>query len=78
MMKENIQCTVKELWKSILNVQKTSDNDNFFEQGGTSVMAIQLIFQISESTNRTIAEFEFIKNPTLGNLTSLVENSQTE
>ena len=76
MMEKSIRSTVMETWQTVLNVQDTNDDDNFFEQGGTSVMAIQLIFQLSESAERIISEFDFITNPTLENLTSLVENSQ--
>ena len=74
-LKKVIRSTIKETWKAVLNVQDANDDDNFFEQGGTSVMAIQLVFLLSESTETTISELDFISHPTLKNLTFLVENS---
>ena len=75
-MKKSIRSTVKDAWQNVLKVQSANDNDNFFEQGGTSVVAIQLVFILSKSTERTISEFDFFTNPTLKNLIYLFQKSQ--
>ncbi|WP_433945443.1 amino acid adenylation domain-containing protein [Paenibacillus sp. SN-8-1] len=46
-----IQQELGEIWKDILNISNLSLEDNFFEIGGNSLLAIQLVRKVNEKTN---------------------------
>ncbi len=47
--KNDIEKTICDIFAKILNIQKIGINDNFFEMGGTSLIAVQLIAEIAKA-----------------------------
>lgn len=45
--KESIKETVRAMWTELLGLQELKDNDNFFNVGGNSLLAVQLFAKIS-------------------------------
>jgi len=43
------------IWQSLLNVNKVGRNDNYFDIGGHSLLAIQLISKVAKRLNRTLS-----------------------
>jgi amino acid adenylation domain-containing protein len=39
---------IAEIWKEVLNIDKVSVHDNFFEVGGNSLLAVQLVSKLTE------------------------------
>lgn len=64
---------LKSVWEQTLAVGDVEPGCSFFEAGGDSIRLVQLLSQIKEMTGVTVAFDKFIGNPTLSNLTRLVE-----
>jgi len=43
---------VAKVWSEVLQIEKIGIDDNFFEMGGTSIMAVKVIAEIEKSTGR--------------------------
>ena len=63
----SIETTIVELWQTLLEAEKVGLNDNFFEVGGNSLTAMQLLSQLQQtfSTELTIAQLFNALTPAL-------------
>ncbi|WP_341271465.1 amino acid adenylation domain-containing protein [Clostridium cellulovorans] len=61
-----------ELWKQVLGIEEMGVTDNFFEIGGYSLKATELMFKINREFNVSISFAEIFKNPTARELTKVV------
>jgi amino acid adenylation domain-containing protein len=64
-----------QLWKEILNLEQVSVNHNFFELGGDSVNAIQMVSRASKHGVEMSIQLLF-RNQTIADLSNAVEKSQ--
>jgi len=71
--------TLVEIWTQVLNVTQIGVNDNFFQLGGTSLMAMQLLSYIYDSfqVELTLKEL-FDTAPTISGLAESIEQRQIE
>ncbi|MEO0351990.1 MAG: SagB family peptide dehydrogenase, partial [Cyanobacteria bacterium P01_A01_bin.15] len=62
-----VETTIVELWQTLLETEKIGLNDNFFEAGGNSLTAMQLLSQLQQafSTELTIAQLFNALTPAL-------------
>ncbi|WP_279694474.1 condensation domain-containing protein [Bacillus cytotoxicus] len=49
-----LSCDVMAIWQEVLAISHMSKKDNFFDLGGNSLMAIQVIRKINEKTGRDV------------------------
>lgn len=64
------------LWKRLLGSAPTSDAANFFELGGDSLLAVQLLAELRLKTGREIKMRQFAAQPTLGGLKELLRQTE--
>ncbi len=69
----NTEKVLAELWKSILVVNEISTTDDFFEIGGHSLKAIQLILSIHKKLNVQIRLKDVFEYPKLVDLAAYVD-----
>lgn len=71
--------TLVEIWTQVLNVTQIGINDNFFQLGGTSLMAMQLLSYIYDAfqVELTLKEL-FDTAPTIAGLAQSIEQHQIE
>ena len=62
------------IWINALGVEHLSKRDNFFNLGGNSLLAIQVISRIQEVFEVTLSIGDIFKFPTLGKLASKIED----
>jgi len=67
---------VAKLWKEVLALPSISVYDNFFDLGGHSLAATQLLSMLSDEMGVEISVTEFFANPTVSGMSSLVEMRQ--
>ena len=67
-----IQKTLLELFKTVLNLENISISDSFFELGGDSLLAIKLIIYINEKLKIRISMQKLFDNPTIIDLSNLI------
>ena len=75
------QVKIVELWQALLEVEQVGINDNFFEVGGTSLTAMQLLSPLQQtfSTELTIAQLFNALTPALqAQLVSAADESQQQ
>lgn len=68
-----MQKKVAAIWHEVLNLDRISLEDNFFERGGHSLNATQVISRIREKMGVTVDWKSFFSHATLGELTAFVE-----
>ena len=68
-----------EIWKQVLGLERVGINDDFFELGGDSILAIQLTSKINQSTkNETsskIAVKHLFLHPTIHSLSLYIQSN---
>ncbi len=67
--------TLAAIWQSVLDTQSVSRNDNFFEQGGHSLSAMQLIVRIRAALSIDVPIDLLFKHPVLNELAARLETA---
>ena len=57
-----------EIWCAVLNVASAGIRDNFFEVGGHSLKAVQLVTKIRQQCQREVSLTQFFQEPTIEGL----------
>ncbi len=68
-----IEEALAEVWAELLGGERIGAHDNFFNRGGHSLMAIQLLARIRNLFDVEAPLKDFIEEPTLARLARLVE-----
>jgi acyl transferase domain-containing protein/acyl carrier protein len=64
-----------EILREVLGLERVGLHDNFFDLGGDSVMAIQIVSRIKRKLGKEIAVVQLFEAPTLGALATLLGGS---
>ena len=64
---------IAEIWTALLGLEKVGTNQNFFDLGGHSLMATQLISRVRSCFGVELALCDFFAAPMIQNLAELVE-----
>lgn len=64
---------IAEIWTALLGLEKVGTNQNFFDLGGHSLMATQLISRVRSGFGVELALCDFFAAPTIQNLAELIE-----
>lgn len=76
--KNEIEQRIAYIAQSVLKIEKIDIHDNFFEIGGTSLMAVQLISRLRETFDCPIPLKKFFENPTVAGLAVIVSEIDLE
>ncbi|MCF3572346.1 amino acid adenylation domain-containing protein [Planktothrix agardhii 1806] len=66
--RNTIEQQLTEIWSLILEYEKISIHDNFFDLGGHSILAIKLLNEIQKSFNKELSLTSLFQNPTIAQL----------
>lgn len=73
--REALETLVAELWLQFLGVPPTHMQEDFFDAGGDSLLAVRLMSQLCLQLGRQLPVAMFFRDPTVGGLvTALLEN----
>jgi acyl carrier protein len=64
-----------QLWKKFLKVPDITIDDDFFEKGGDSVLAVDLHIELQRLTGRSLPESMLFEAPTVRELTRQLRRS---
>jgi acyl transferase domain-containing protein len=67
-----------EIWRRLSGIERLGINENFFDLGGNSLLAIQLISQIRETFGFDIPINSLFDSPTIAGLSNLVIENQLQ
>jgi acyl carrier protein len=66
---------IAALVQELLDVDQVAPEDNFFDMGGNSILALTLISEIKEQYGATLPLIDVIRNPTPAGLARLITQS---
>jgi amino acid adenylation domain-containing protein len=72
----NFEIAVAGIWKELLGVERVGIHDNFFDLGGHSLSATQVVNQLRNLFSVEIELRDFFESPTVAELALLVEAQQ--
>lgn len=67
---------LSKTWKEVLDIEDIGINQNFFELGGDSLIAINLCAKIYSEFNVQFSVKDILENPTIKDLSDLIANSE--
>jgi amino acid adenylation domain-containing protein len=70
------QKMLMSVWKDALHLRQISIDDNFFDLGGHSLIAIRIIRTIEQKTNRRLPITSLFESPTIEKLARLLEGDE--
>lgn len=72
------EAAVLDIWQAVLGVSRASVDDNFFDLGGHSLMATQVISRVLERLQAMVPLRAFFEQPTVEALASRVDRLRAE
>ena len=74
----SIEAELVEILSSVLGVEKVGIYDNFFQLGGDSILAAQIINRIRESMQFELSFLIFFEQPTVASMAVKIAQNQAE
>lgn len=74
----NIQEILIDIYKSVLEVNKVGVSSNFFELGGTSIMAPMIVIRLKKEYNISIKTLNIFEYPTIEGLSKYISEISSE
>eukprot|EP00026_Physarum_polycephalum_P000079 Phypoly_transcript_00079.p1 GENE.Phypoly_transcript_00079~~Phypoly_transcript_00079.p1 ORF type:complete len:2407 (+),score=359.49 Phypoly_transcript_00079:447-7223(+) len=71
-----VEATLRKLWAD-LNVHVTHNNQSFYDVGGSSMLAMQLLNKFHTTFKKKIPVTQFINNPTIAGLAKFLASEAT-
>lgn len=72
---KSIEVRLLSIWREFLGVESINVSDNFFNLGGDSLLAIQIIAQIETSFGTTLKLQSLIEHPTVASLAKIISQN---
>ena len=71
-----VEKTLSAIWSKVLRVEHIGIHDNFFNLGGDSIRATQVISRVRESMQTELSILSFFANPRLADLADYIERTR--
>jgi acyl carrier protein len=69
---------IADVWQRLLGFEQIGVEDNFFDLGGHSLMATQVISRVRETLNAELPLRVFFETPTVASLSQVIVQSRAE
>lgn len=69
---------ILEIWKEVLGLSTISIEDNFFDLGGHSILALEVVSRIKKEFNGSLSVIDFFKYPTIEKFAEMMDSSNGE
>jgi acyl carrier protein len=73
-----VEAMVAGIWSSVLGVTTVRDDSDFFDLGGNSLVAVQLIAQIREATGVRLPMRAIFETPTVAEMAAIITTMKGE
>jgi len=74
--RSQVEKQLAEIWRDVLRINRIGIHDNFFDLGGQSLLAMQVITRVSEQLSVEIPLARLFEMPTIADLAKLIENTR--
>ncbi|SFW61371.1 non-ribosomal peptide synthetase [Chitinophaga sancti] len=68
-----VEIGIAQIWQEVFHISKVGIDDNFFDMGGHSLLAMRLISGIRKEMNADLAVKDLFTSPTIRDLSALVQ-----
>jgi len=75
--RNELEQTLANVWQNVLRLEQIGIHDDFFELGGDSLIAVQLIAKLREVVQVELSPETFLKAPTIASLADLITQTQS-
>jgi acyl carrier protein len=72
------EATIADIWQGLLGIQQIGVQDNFFDLGGHSLIAIQVMSRLREAFRVDVPLRSIFETPTIAQLASVVAQQRVE
>jgi amino acid adenylation domain-containing protein len=76
--RDDLEKKLVEIWKNALGIQKIGIFDNFFDLGGNSITAVQVIHEIDKQLNINIALIDLFRYPSIDEYSNYISDENPE
>lgn len=76
--RNSVEVTIVGIWSQLLGIERVGVKDNFFQLGGHSIFAIQLLSRLNKAFNLDLQIRIIYDNPTPGALAATIVRTQAE
>jgi acyl carrier protein len=73
-----IEHTIAQTWREVLDVEKIGRHDNFFDLGGHSLLMIRVQSKLREVLHRDLSIVDMFKYPTISALATYLGQAQSD
>jgi amino acid adenylation domain-containing protein len=73
--RNELEKTLVEVWKQVLNLETISIHDNFFEIGGHSLLAFRILSGVRKSTGFELELTDLVASPTIAQLAEILQKN---
>ncbi|MEU4895151.1 acyl carrier protein [Streptomyces sp. NPDC044780] len=69
----DLKVTLADLWRELLKIEEVTEDTDFFDAGGTSIVAVYLAAEIQERFGAAVDAVDVVTYPRFADLSGLVE-----
>ncbi len=66
---------IADIWQGVLNVDQVGANDNFFDMGGHSLLAVQVHHKLQDLDVKTLSITDMFRFPTVRSLAGFLNKN---
>jgi len=74
--KSKAERIIAEIWQELLGIKQVSIHDNYFDLGGTSILAVRLFARIEKTLGKKVPLSTLFDAPTVGQLANIIEKGE--
>ncbi|MEQ9486031.1 amino acid adenylation domain-containing protein [Coleofasciculus sp. F4-SAH-05] len=76
--RNHLEQQLAKIWSDLLDIDKIGINDNFFERGGHSLLALKLMGKIQHQFGQTLPLTTLFTSPTIAELANVISHAEVE
>ncbi|MEG4499157.1 beta-ketoacyl synthase N-terminal-like domain-containing protein [Microcoleus sp. F10-C6] len=73
--RDEIEQTIARIWQNFLGIEQVGINDDFFDLGGDSLLAVQLITKLNETLLKVLSPHSLLQSSTIAALAALIKDN---
>jgi len=70
---EEVERIITSIWKSVLEIEQVRPNQHFFDVGGTSLKAVEVLSNLNETFNKNFTVVSLFEHSTIHSLVHMVQ-----